>query len=118
MPRQRCAPAPSELTVTVKGRGSGGPNQEYALAFAQEIAGQPGIAVLAADTDGVDGNRDVAGAYVDGETTYELAEETIDAIEALDENDAGGALGEIGALFVPGPTHTNVNDLRIILIDP
>lgn len=107
-----------ELTVTVTGRGSGGPNQEYALAFAQEIAGQPGIAVLAADTDGVDGNRDVAGAYVDGDTTYELADETIDVLDALDRNDAGGALGEIGALFVPGPTHTNVNDLRIILIEP
>lgn len=107
-----------ELTVTIHGHGEGGPNQEYALALAIEIAGESGITALAADTDGVDGNRDVAGAYVDGDTTYELAEETIDASEALAANDSGGALGEIGALFTPGPTLTNVNDLRMILIDP
>jgi len=107
-----------ELTVTVTGSGQGGPNQEYALALAQAIAGVAGIAALAADTDGVDGNRDVAGAYVDGETRSALDAADIEIDVAQAENDAGGALGEIGALFVPGPTQTNVNDLRIILIDP
>lgn len=107
-----------ELTVTVTGSGTGGPNQEYALALAQGIAGEAGIAALAADTDGVDGNCDVAGAFVDGDTVNDLGDASVDSAEALADNDAGGALGEIGALFVPGPTQTNVNDLRIILVDP
>ncbi len=107
-----------ELTVTVTGSGTGGPNQEYALALGQAIAGRAGLAALAADTDGVDGNRDVAGAYVDGETVCALEEADIDIEAAQANNDAGSALGEIGALFVPGPTQTNVNDLRIILVDP
>jgi len=106
-----------ELTVTVTGHGAGGPNQEYALAFASAIEGQPGLALLAADTDGVDGSCDVAGAYVDGDTVNDLGDASVDAVQALADNDAGGALGEVGALFVPGPTQTNVNDLRIILVD-
>ena len=107
-----------ELTVTVTGSGQGGPNQEYALALALEIAGQPGMAALAADTDGVDGNRDVAGACVDGGTSAAigLAGLSIETVQA--ENDAGRALDKVGALFVPGPSQTNVNDLRIILVDP
>jgi len=107
-----------ELTVTMTGTGQGGPNQEYALALADAIRNVAGIAALAADTDGVDGNRDVAGAYVDGETAFALEEADVDVVAALADNDAGGALGEIGSLFVPGPTQTNVNDLRIILVDP
>ncbi|BAK65039.1 putative glycerate kinase [Sphingobium sp. SYK-6] len=107
-----------ELTVTVTGSGCGGPNQEYALALAAAIKGLAGVAALAADTDGVDGNRDVAGAYVDGETLDDLEEADIDVATVQANNDAGSALGEIGALFVPGPTLTNVNDLRMILVDP
>ncbi len=107
-----------ELTVTVNGNGTGGPNQEYALAFAVAIEGAAGLAALAADTDGVDGNCDVAGAYVDGDTVNDLEDASVDIARALAANDAGGALGEVGALFVPGPTLTNVNDLRIILVDP
>ena len=116
---ERCALiSGGELTVTVTGSGVGGPNQEYALALACAIDDQPGIAALAADTDGVDGNRDVAGAYVDGETLDALQDADVDIPVAQANNDAGTALGEVGALFVPGPTFTNVNDLRIILVDP
>jgi len=60
----------------------------------------------------------LSGAFVDGDTVNDLGDASIDPIEALANNDAGGALGEIGGLFVPGPTQTNVNDLRIILVDP
>ncbi|MCW2348987.1 glycerate kinase [Sphingobium sp. B12D2B] len=116
---QRCALlSGGELTVTVTGHGVGGPNQEYALELAGQIADHPGVAALAADTDGVDGNRDVAGAYVDGETGFALDEAGIDVEAVQAANDAGGALGQVGALFTPGPTLTNVNDLRIILVDP
>jgi len=116
---ERCALiSGGELTVTMTGNGQGGPNQEYALALAEGIARIARIAALAADTDGVDGNRDVAGAYVDGDTRFQLEAADVDIEAALADNDAGGALGEIGALFVPGPTLTNVNDLRMILVDP
>jgi len=116
---ERCALiSGGELTVTVSGSGSGGPNQEYALELAMAIEGQPGLSALAADTDGVDGNRDIAGAYVDGGTSLALQAANVDIQAAQAANDAGGALAAIDALFVPGPTLTNVNDLRIILVEP
>lgn len=98
-----------ELTVTVAGSGTGGPNQEYALAAALRLAGRRGISGLAADTDGIDGNGEAAGAFFGGEA-WPSGE------AALAENDSGGFLRERGALFVTGPTGTNVNDLRIILV--
>jgi glycerate 2-kinase len=98
-----------ELTVTVTGRGAGGPNQEYALAAAIALAGEPHLCGLAADTDGIDGNGDAAGAFFDGRTA------DADAEAALAANDSGPYLERRGALFRPGPTGTNVNDLRIIL---
>jgi hydroxypyruvate reductase len=97
-----------ELTVTVTGRGTGGPNQEYALAAALRLAGRRGIFGLAADTDGIDGNGEAAGAFFGGEG-WPGGE------AALASNDSGGFFGRRGALFVTGPTGTNVNDLRIIL---
>ena len=116
---ERCALiSGGELTVTVTGSGVGGPNQEYALELAGQIRDHAGLAALAADTDGVDGNRDVAGAYVDGATGHALERAGIDIESAQVANDAGGVLGQVGALFAPGPTLTNVNDLRIILVDP
>jgi hydroxypyruvate reductase len=108
-----------ELTVTIGAvaGGRGGPNQEYALALAQWLSRRHDICALAADTDGVDGNGEVAGAYVDGESLDRLAQAGMNAGEALDRHDSGRALEAIGALFVPGPTRTNVNDLRMILVN-
>jgi glycerate 2-kinase len=99
-----------ELTVSVAGSGRGGPNQEYALAAAIEIAGVADISGLAADTDGIDGTGDAAGAFFDGRTAAPAAE------AALAANDSGSLLDRRGALFRPGPTGTNVNDLRILLV--
>jgi hydroxypyruvate reductase len=101
-----------ELTVTVRGLGRGGPNQEYALAAALAAAGRTGIHGLAADTDGIDGASEAAGAFFDGATAAAGAE------EALAANDSATFLAGRGALFVTGPTGTNVNDLRILLTAP
>jgi glycerate 2-kinase len=100
-----------ELTVTMRGDGRGGPNQEYALAAALAVAGNGRIAGLAADTDGIDGNGDVAGAFFDGT----IARPARRAEAALAANDSGTFLDRRGALFRTGPTGTNVNDLRILL---
>jgi hydroxypyruvate reductase len=111
-----------ELTVTVRGSGRGGPNQEYALALAVALAGVPGVAALAADTDGTDGGAgrpdDPAGAIVD-ETTLRRAQALgLDPAAFLAENDSTGFFASLGDLLVPGPTWTNVNDFRAILVDP
>jgi len=106
-----------ELTVTVRGAGRGGPNQEYALALAQALDGAAGVYALAADTDGVDGTHDVAGAFALPDTLALLAGAGRDPRRALDDNDAGGAFAAIDGLLITGPTETNVNDLRMILIE-
>jgi hydroxypyruvate reductase len=98
-----------ELTVTVTGGGRGGPNQEYALAAAIALAGVRNVSGLAADSDGIDGRGDAAGAFFDGRTARR------GAATALADNDSGPYLEGRGALFRPGPTGTNVNDLRILL---
>jgi glycerate 2-kinase len=96
-----------ELTVTVRGDGRGGPNQEYALAAALALTGREGISGLAADTDGLDGIGEAAGAFFDcGAPGGEAA---------LAANDSGAWFAGHGGLFVTGPTGTNVSDLRIIL---
>lgn len=104
-----------ELTVTVNGAGRGGPNQEYALAASLILAGKSSISGLAADSDGIDGASKAAGAFFDGST---VARSRRDAEAALADNDSAGFFAAIGDLFVTGPTGTNVNDLRIVLIDP
>ncbi len=111
-----------ELEVTVRNRnGRGGRSQEYALAFAIAIDGCRGIAAIAADTDGIDGGdghvNDPAGAVVSGATVQDGRARHLDAISALDNNDARPFLAALDALVVRGPTHTNVNDFRAILID-
>jgi len=105
-----------EATVVVRGGGTGGPNQEFALTLAVELDGIGGWAAFAADTDGNDGPTDAAGGLVDGGTAAKMREAGVDPARALEENDARAALEAGGALLVTGPTGTNVNDLRVVLV--
>ncbi|HUG60816.1 MAG TPA: glycerate kinase [Methylomirabilota bacterium] len=106
-----------ETTVTVRAKGGrGGRNAEFLLALADGIAGFGGITALAADTDGIDGTEDNAGAICDGATVARLAAEGRTAKGFLAANDAYTAFAMLGDLVVTGPTRTNVNDFRAILI--
>lgn len=106
-----------ETTVTLRGQGGrGGRNTEFLLGFADAIDGQTGIAALAADTDGIDGSQDNAGAFATGATAGNMRAAGIDPQAALARNDAWGAFDAVDALFVLGPTGTNVNDFRAILV--
>jgi len=105
-----------EATVVVRGEGTGGPNQEFALALAVELEGVEGWAALAVDTDGADGSTDAAGGLATGETATAIRESDVDPAEALDENDSYNALKAGGALVSTGATGTNVNDLRVALV--
>lgn len=111
-----------ELTVTIRGNGRGGPNQEYALALAIALGGARGIVALAGDTDGTDGGAgsasDPAGALVDDSTLSRADELGLDPVAYLANNDSTGFFQRLGDLLTPGPTFTNVNDCRVILIDP
>jgi hydroxypyruvate reductase len=110
-----------ELTVTVRGRGRGGPNQEYALALAIALAGTEGIAALAGDTDGTDGGSgkpdDPAGAFIDASTLARARGHGLDAAGLLDDNNSTEFFAILGDLLRPGPTFTNVNDFRAIVVD-
>jgi hydroxypyruvate reductase len=110
-----------ELTVTLRGNGHGGPNQEYALALAITLNSRPGIAGFAADTDGTDGGGgrpdDPAGAYVDETTLGRARARGLDPAAILANNDSTGFFSVIGDLFSPGPTFTNVTDFRAIVVD-
>jgi glycerate 2-kinase len=105
-----------ETTVTLRAKGKGGRNSEFLLAFAIGIDGVSGIHALAADTDGIDGSEDNAGAFADGTTVARMRSAGVDAKAMLAGNNAWTAFNAVGDLFVPGPTGTNVNDLRAILV--
>lgn len=105
-----------ETTVTIRGNGRGGRNAEFLLAFALAIEGQEGISALAADTDGIDGAGDNAGAWCDGGTAARMRSAGIDPRAALANNDAYNAFRAVGGLFITGPTGTNVNDFRAIIV--
>ncbi|MCV2870351.1 glycerate kinase [Defluviimonas sp. WL0002] len=106
-----------ETTVTLRGKGGrGGRNTEFLLSFAQAIDGVEGISALAADTDGIDGSENNAGAFADHSSAQKMRGAGIDPAAALQANDAWGAFNAIGDIFAPGPTGTNVNDFRAILI--
>lgn len=104
-----------ETTVTLRGSGKGGRNTEFLLALALAAEGVS-FAALAADTDGIDGSENNAGAFADGSTAARLRAQGADPAALLAANDAWSAFAALGDLFVPGPTGTNVNDLRAILI--
>jgi hydroxypyruvate reductase len=110
-----------ELTVTIRGKGRGGPNQEYALALAIALSGLPAVAALAGDTDGTDGGSgeatDPAGALVDGESVARAKAKGLDPAAFLADNNSTGFFTALGDLLSPGPTFTNVNDFRAIVVD-
>lgn len=111
-----------ELTVTLRGRGRGGPNQEYALALALALGAEPGIVALSGDTDGTDGGggeaTDPAGAIIDPGTLARAAGLGLDPAKSLADNDSTGFFEAMDDLLRTGPTLTNVNDCRVILIEP
>lgn len=110
-----------ELTVTIRGNGQGGPNQEYALALAIHLEGEPHIAALAADTDGTDGGAgsaaDPAGAVIDRTTLARANQLNLVPATFLENNDSNSFFRAIGDLLHCGPTGTNVNDFRAIVVD-
>ncbi len=106
-----------ETTVTVRGRGRGGRNAEFLLALAVALNGEPGIHAVAGDTDGIDGTEDNAGALLDPTSLARGAALGVDAKKALANNDGYGFFAALGDLIVTGPTRTNVNDFRAILIE-
>ncbi|WVT77089.1 glycerate kinase (plasmid) [Sinorhizobium chiapasense] len=105
-----------ETTVTIRGKGKGGRNSEFLLALALGIDGAKGVSALAADTDGIDGSEDNAGAFADDTTIARLVAQRLDAAALLQKNDSWSAFDALGDLFKPGPTGTNVNDFRAILV--
>lgn len=110
-----------ELTVTMRGKGRGGPNQEYMLALAIALDGAAGIAALAGDTDGIDGGAggaaDPAGAFVDSTTLGRARKLGLDPMTCLNANNSTEFFEKLGDLLTPGPTCTNVSDFRSILVD-
>ena len=106
-----------ETTVTVRGRGRGGRNAEFLLGLAVALKGHPRIHAIAGDTDGIDGSEDNAGALVMADTMARAAAAGIDLRAHLTENDAYGVFAALGDLVVTGPTRTNVNDFRAILVE-
>ena len=111
-----CIISGGETTVTIRGAGLGGRNQEFALAAALEIDGLNGIVVLSGGTDGTDGPTDAAGGIVDGTTVQRARDQGLNARSYLERNDSYPFLKAVGDLLITGPTLTNVMDLRLILI--
>ena len=105
-----------ETTVTMRGHGRGGRNVEFLLSLAVALDGLPGVFALAGDTDGVDGAEEIAGAMVTPDTIARAAVKGIDAKQSLANNDGHGFFAALGDQIVTGPTLTNVNDFRAILI--
>ncbi len=105
-----------ECTVTVKGKGRGGRCAEFLLSLAVDLNGAENVHALACDTDGIDGSENNAGAVLTPDTLYRAREKNIDAVKLLDNNDGYSYFHALDDLVVTGPTRTNVNDFRVILI--
>ena len=105
-----------ETTVTVRGLGKGGRNQELAVSAALSIEGLQNVLLLALATDGTDGPTDAAGAIVDGRTASLARSQGWDLFETLADNNSYPLLADIGALLKLGPTGTNVNDIMVLLV--
>jgi len=115
VPRPACIISGGETTVTIRGGGLGGRNQEFALAAALGIAGSEGIVVLSGGTDGTDGPTDAAGAMADGTTVQRAKDKGLDPERHLETNDSYHFFRSLDDLLVTGPTFTNVMDLRLVL---
>jgi glycerate 2-kinase len=114
--RPACVIAGGETTVTLRGDGRGGRNQELALAAVADLAAAPGALLVALATDGGDGPTDAAGAVV-STTTYQRAGDLgLDVAAALARNDSYPFFDALGDLLRPGSTHTNVNDLALVVV--
>ncbi len=111
-----CIISGGETTVTIRGNGLGGRNQEFVLASAIGIEGLDKTVILSGGTDGTDGPTDAAGAVADGTTVRRASEIGLDAERYLDENDSYHFFKALGDLIITGPTRTNVMDLRLVLI--
>ena len=114
--RPRVLLSGGELTVTVTAKGHGGPNTEFLLGLALALEGAPNIHALSCDTDGIDGSEDNAGAIVTPDTLARAAAAGLDAAKHLAGNDSYGFFRPLGDLVVTGPTCTNVNDFRAVLV--
>ncbi|HDZ83659.1 MAG TPA: hypothetical protein ENH45_00430 [Nitrospirae bacterium] len=115
--KPRCLICGGETTVTVKGKGKGGRNTEFALVFAMDVEGIESITMLSAGTDGTDGPTDAAGAMVNGETIESARGLGLDPEKYLEENDSYNFFNKMGSLIITGPTGTNVMDIQIVIID-
>ena len=104
--------------MTVRGQGRGGRNAEFLLSLALSLGGEDRVAAIACDTDGIDGSEDNAGAWCDGSLLEAASANGIDLVAHLETNDAYTAFAQLDRLVVTGPTLTNVNDFRCILIRP
>jgi hydroxypyruvate reductase len=115
-PAPACVISGGETTVTIRGTGKGGRNQEFALAAAIDVAGLDSVVILSGGTDGTDGPTDATGAICDGQTVRRALDKGMKAIDYLSTNNAYPFFKKLDDLLITGPTNTNVMDLRIILV--
>ena len=114
--RPACVISGGETTVTLRGSGKGGRNQEFTLAAAIDLAGWKSVTALSGGTDGTDGPTDAAGAIADGETVARAVALGMNPASYLDDNDSYHFFSALDDLVITGPTGTNVMDLRLFLV--